>query len=148
MPTKNFIRWQQVLLPFRPFEDETFDIIFHPASNCYVEEVKPIFKECYRVLKKGGILMCGLDTGFAFIFDDTDMSIKYKLPFNPMKNPELYEECMKNDRAIEFSHTLEEQIGGQLEAGFCLTNLMEDTDGYGFFQEYNVPTFIATRAVK
>ncbi len=131
-----------------PFEDETFDIIFHPASNCYVEEVKPIFKECYRVLKKGGILMCGLDTGFAFIFDDTDMSIKYKLPFNPMKNPELYEECMKNDRAIEFSHTLEEQIGGQLEAGFCLTNLMEDTDGYGFFQEYNVPTFIATRAVK
>lgn len=38
--------------------------------------------------------------------------------------------------------------GGQLEAGFWLTNLMEDTDGYGFFQEYNVPTFIATRAVK
>lgn len=131
-----------------PFEDETFDIIFHPASNCYVEEVKPIFKECYRVLKKGGILMCGLDTGFAFIFDDTDMSIKYKLPFNPLKNPELYEECMKNDRAIEFSHTLEEQIGGQLEAGFCLTNLMDDTDGYGFFHEYNVPTFVATRAVK
>ena len=131
-----------------PFEDETFDIIFHPASNCYVEEVKPIFKECYRVLKKGGILMCGLDTGFAFIFDDTDMSIKYKLPFNPLKNPELYEECLKNDRAIEFSHTLEEQIGGQLEAGFCLTNLMDDTDGYGFFHEYSVPTFVATRAVK
>ena len=131
-----------------PFEDETFDIIFHPVSNCYVEEVKPIFKECYRVLKKGGILMCGLDTGFAFIFDDTDMSIKYKLPFNPLKNPELYEECMKNDRAIEFSHTLEEQIGGQLEAGFCLTKLMDDTDGYGFFHEYNVPTFVATRAVK
>ena len=35
-----------------------------------------------------------------------------------------------------------------LEAGFCLTNLMDDTDGYGFFHEYNVPTFIATRAVK
>ena len=31
-----------------PFEDETFDIIFHPISNCYVEEVKPIFKECDR----------------------------------------------------------------------------------------------------
>ena len=39
-----------------PFDDETFDIIFHPVSNCYVEEVKPIFKECYRILKKGGIL--------------------------------------------------------------------------------------------
>ena len=27
-----------------PFEDECFDIIFHPVSNCYVEEVKPIRK--------------------------------------------------------------------------------------------------------
>ena len=28
-----------------PFADETFDLIFHPVSNCYVEEVKPIFRE-------------------------------------------------------------------------------------------------------
>ena len=27
-----------------PFSDEIFDLIFHPVSNCYVEEVKPIFK--------------------------------------------------------------------------------------------------------
>ena len=40
-----------------PFEDESFDMIFHPVSNCYVEKVEPIFKECYRVLKKGGIFL-------------------------------------------------------------------------------------------
>ena len=27
-----------------PFEDEEFDIIFHPVSNCYVEDVRPIWK--------------------------------------------------------------------------------------------------------
>lgn len=43
-----------------PFEDEMFDLIFHPVSNCYVEEVEPIFKECYRVLKKGGVLLGGI----------------------------------------------------------------------------------------
>ncbi len=32
--------------------DESFDLIFHPASNCYVKNVLSIFKECYRVLKK------------------------------------------------------------------------------------------------
>ena len=131
-----------------PFEDESFDIIFHPVSNCYVEEVKPIFKECYRVLKKGGILLYGLDNGFAYIFDEADMSMKYKLPFNPLKNPEAYEACMKYDWGMSFSHTLEEQIGGQLEAGFILTHLYEDTDGEGALHDYNVPTFIATRAVK
>lgn len=35
-----------------PFPDETFDLIFHPVSNCYVREVAPIFAEAFRVLKK------------------------------------------------------------------------------------------------
>ena len=31
-----------------PFADESFDIIFHPVSNCYIEEVLPVFQECWR----------------------------------------------------------------------------------------------------
>ena len=46
-----------------PFADNSFDIIFHPVSNSYIEKVEPVFKECYRILKKGGILLCGLDIG-------------------------------------------------------------------------------------
>ena len=131
-----------------PFEDEAFDLIFHPVSNCYVEDVKPIFKECYRVLKKGGILLCGLNNGFAYIFDETETNMKYRLPFNPLKDPVAYEDSIKNDWGIAFSHTLEEQIGGQLKAGFTLTDLYEDTSKYGVLHDYNVPTFLATRAVK
>ena len=131
-----------------PFADETFDLIFHPVSNCYVEEVKPIFRECYRVLNKNGVLLCGLDNGMNFIFDDEETAIKYKLPFNPLKDTKLYEESVKNDWGIQFSHTFEEQIGGQLEAGFILTNVYEDTNGAGNLHEHNVPSFWATRAVK
>ena len=131
-----------------PFEDEAFDLIFHPVSNCYVEDVKPIFKECYRVLKKGGILLCGLNNGFAYIFDETETNMKYRLPFNPLKDPVAYEDSIKNNWGIAFSHTLEEQIGGQLKAGFTLTDLYEDTSKYGVLHDYNVPTFLATRAVK
>ena len=131
-----------------PFEDETFDLIFHPVSNCYVEEVKPIFRECFRILKKGGILLCGLDNGINFIFDETETEVKYKLPFNPLNDPQQYEESIKNDWGIQFSHTLAEQIGGQLEAGFILKNLYEDTNGEGKLHEYNIPSFWATRAIK
>jgi Methylase involved in ubiquinone/menaquinone biosynthesis len=35
-----------------PFEDEAFDLIFHPVSNCYIEDVVHVWKECYRILKK------------------------------------------------------------------------------------------------
>ena len=44
--------------PF-PFENETFDIVFNPVSNVYVEDLENIYKEASRVLKKGGLLMVG-----------------------------------------------------------------------------------------
>lgn len=133
--------------PF-PFPDESFDMIFHPVSNCYVEEVEGIFRECYRVLKKGGIFLGGYDLGINYLFDENETTLKYALPFNPLKDPALYDLSMKNDWGIQFSHTLEEQIGGQLKAGFILTALYEDTNGAGKLHELNVPSFIATRCIK
>ena len=131
-------------LPF----SESFDLIFHPVSNCYVEEVEGIFRECYRVLKKGGIFLGGYDVGINYLFDEDETELKYALPFNPLKDPYLYEISMKNDWGIQFSHTLEEQIGGQLKAGFVLTDLYEDTNGTGRLHDLNVPSFIATRCIK
>ena len=48
---------------------------------------------------------------------------------------------------LEWSHTLEEQIGGQLRAGFVLTDFYEDR----FAERADarlMPTFFATRALK
>ena len=131
-----------------PFEDEAFDLIFHPVSNCYIEDVVHVWKECYRILKKGGILLAGLDNGINFIFDDEEEKLMNKLPFNPLKDKELYEKSLKNDWGIQFSHTIEQQIGGQLQAGFILTDIFEDINGQGRLHDFNVPTFYATRAVK
>ena len=36
--------------PF-PFEDETFDIIFNPVSNVYIDDLENMYKEASRVLK-------------------------------------------------------------------------------------------------
>lgn len=43
-----------------PFEDESFDLIFHPVSNCYIEDVRPVWRECRRVLRRGGFLISGV----------------------------------------------------------------------------------------
>lgn len=131
-----------------PFENEVFDLIFHPVSNCYIEDVIPVWKECYRVLKKGGILLAGLDNGINFIIDEKETEIIQKLPFNPLKDKELYKTSIKNDWGIQFSHTIEEQIGGQLQAGFFITDIYQDTNGEGRLHELNIPCFYATRAVK
>lgn len=131
-----------------PFCDESFDLIFHPVSNCYVEDVLPIWKECYRVLKKGGILLSGLDNGMNYVFNEDETALENSLPFNPLKDEELYRKSVENDWGIQFSHTFEDQIGGQLKAGFTLTDVYEDVNGEGNLHMHNIPTFWATRAVK
>lgn len=131
-----------------PFPDETFDLIFHPVSNCYVEEVKPVFQEAFRVLKHGGIFLAGLDNGINYLVDEEEKAIVNTMPFNPLKNPEHRAQLEVQDCGMQFSHTIEEQIGGQLEAGFLLTHLYGDTNGSGYLHEKHVETYLATRAVK
>lgn len=131
-----------------PFPDESFDLIFHPVSNCYVQEVRPIWRECWRVLRPGGRLMAGLDNGINFLFGEDESHITGRLPFDPLKDPEQMAILEREDCGVQFSHSIGEQIGGQLAAGFRLLDVYEDTNGSGFLHEHGVPCFWATLAEK
>lgn len=133
-----------------PLKDASFDIIFHPVSNCYVEDVSHVWNECYRMLKPGGVLLAGMDNGLNYLMEDRGdgtLAVKNKLPYNPLKNPAQMEETLRIDQSIQFSHSVEEQVGGQLQAGFLLTHLREDRDKSGLVSEYT-PQYMLTRAVK
>ncbi|MBQ4506390.1 MAG: class I SAM-dependent methyltransferase [Firmicutes bacterium] len=131
-----------------PFDDGEFDIVFHPVSNCYVRDVRHVWRECFRVLRSGGILLSGTDHFVNYLVDDDEERIVNHLPFDPLSDPEQMRQLAEADCGVQFSHTLEEQIGGQLEAGFILTALYEDTNGEGRLHELNVPTMLAMRSVK
>lgn len=75
--------------------------------------------------------------GYAIHTIKGDMS--KPLPYNPLRmKEEEYARSVKNWNGIQFSHSLEEQIGGQLQAGFRLTHLYEDRDreGQGLIREF------------
>jgi len=133
-----------------PFEDCSFDMIFHPVSNCYIEDVYHVWRECYRVLRPGGILLAGMDNGINFLFDSYDLplTVANKLPFNPLKNPEQMKKLLEDDDGIQFSHTFDEQIGGQLKAGFVITDAYEDYDNGPEGVSDFIPTYWATKAIK
>ena len=134
--------------PF-PWPDASFDLIFHPVSNCYVREVEPIWRECARVLRPGGLLMSGLDNGLNFLFDEDDETrIVHSLPFDPLADERQRETLLAGDYGFQFSHGIEEQVGGQLRAGFRLLDIYEDTNGSGMLHERGVPCFWATLARK
>jgi SAM-dependent methyltransferase len=136
------------------FSDESFDLIFHPVSNIFVPEVIPIWQESYRVLRKGGSLLAGFNNPAMYIFDFDRMDqgefvVRYPLPYSDLTHldPERLQHYLDEKNPLEFSHTLEEQIGGQLSAGFMLAAFFEDTDPEMPLSGY-MPPFIATRAIK
>lgn len=138
--------------PF-PFKDESFDIIIHPVSNCYIENLQPTWNECYRVLRHGGVMMAGWTNPMTYMFDDDTLDsrdvpliVRNKLPYNGRVEVEKGAE-LRLDTGYQFSHTWETQIGGQLKAGFLLKDFYEDTDPEIHLGEYT-SLFAASLAVK
>ena len=131
-----------------PFEDESFDIVFQPVSNCYVKDVKHVFSECYRVLKKGGRFIGGFDNGMNYIVDESEKNVVNKMPFDPLTNEEQMKQLIDQDCGVQFSHTIEEQIGYQLQVGFTLKDIYEDTNEEGYLHDLNIYSFLATLAIK
>lgn len=131
-----------------PFADESFDLVFHPVSNCYIQDVQHVFDEVYRILRKDGIFLAGLGNEINYMVDSEEKEIIWSMPFNPLENKEAMDFLKQEDCGVQFSHDLTEQIGGQLKAGLTLLDLYEDTNGSGRLHELNIKTFIATKAVK
>ena len=136
------------------FPDESFDFIFNPASTCFIPSVRPVWNECFRVLRKGGTLITGLinPVEFSFdiaLYDQGVFTLKYALPYSDLTSITDEERIrfFGPDEAVAFGHTLEDLIGGQLAAGFHLISLFEDYRDDGAIKEY-MPSFIATRALK
>lgn len=137
------------------FRDKSFDLIFHPVSNCFVPDIAPVWKECYRVLKKGGVLLSGFANPILYIFDfeewdrNTNLKVRYKVPYSDTKQLSAKQLKARVDKCLplEYGHTLEQQINGQLQAGFVLTSMYEDSANGDLLDSY-INTFIATKAIK
>lgn len=136
------------------FKDESFDFIFNPVSNCFIPQVQPVWNETFRVLKKGGAMVVGFTNPIEFCFDielaDKGIyHIKYSLPYSDLTSISEQERLrlIGPEDPVEFSHTFEEQIGGQLSAGFILIGFFEDFSTEEKIKDL-MPSFFATRVLK
>jgi len=140
------------------FPDRSFDLIVHPVSNVFAPDVRPVWAEAFRVLRRGGVLLSGFMNPAVYLFDyelverTGVLQVKHTLPYSDIASltEEQKRRCIAEGTPVEFSHTLQDQIGGQLDAGFVITGFYED-----FYEEEEkdpltkyMPTFIATRALK
>jgi len=75
--------------------------------------------------------------------------VRYALPYADAtsKSEQEIERRIERLSPLEFSHTLEDQIGGQIDAGFAIAGLYEDRRRDDRIVDH-MPTYIATRAIK
>ena len=132
------------------FADNSFDLIFNPCSVVFVDNVLPVWRECFRVLKPGGILMTGLINPISLQLDEESLKLVYKQPFSDLYSlpKEKLEDLKNKNEPLVFGHSLTNQIGGQLDAGFNLTAMFEDTWDVENKMDDFMPSFIGARAVK
>lgn len=137
-----------------PFPAGSFDLVFNPVSNLFCPELRPVWSECARVLRPGGTLLTGFVNPDSYIFDGAKLEagefvVRHSLPYSDLTSIDREERARTFglDAPVEFSHTLVEQIGGQLEAGFHITGFREAPHHANATAKY-MPGYFATRAVK
>ncbi len=136
------------------FPDAHFDLIVHPCSNLFVPDVRPVWRECARVLRPGGVLMAGFVNPVLYLFDqklhdEGVLQVRHKLPYSDLESitQEELAAYIRAKEALEFGHTLTDQIGGQIDAGFVIDGFYEDGWPGMALAEFT-DIFIATRGVK
>lgn len=134
------------------FDDSGFDVIVNPVSNMFCPDLAPVWAEAFRVLRPGGTLLTGFMNPVVYVFDEAaldrqELVVRHRIPFSTLDLSDTDRMRAYGNGPIEYSHTLTEQIGGQLAAGFVLTHLTEAPHHADITAHY-FPAYIATRAVK
>tara|TARA_R110002073_G_scaffold32830_1_gene99223 strand:+ start:1544 stop:2326 length:783 start_codon:yes stop_codon:yes gene_type:complete len=134
-----------------------FDLIFHPTSNLFIADLAPVWRQCAQILKPGGRLLSGFVNPDFWLFDHdaieagAPLQVRYKLPFDAARDlPEAQVQARIQQReALEYSHSLESQIGGQIEAGLLIAGFYQDDwSDEATPLNAHMPTSFATLALK
>ena len=118
------------------FNGESFDIVHQPISICFVPDVAPVYKEVFRVLKKGGLYHVdhiNPATHPASYENDVDgwdgIGFRISSPYigGPLRIDENGNENMTSGEADgEFRHLFIDMFCKLTEAGFQIKYIWED----------------------
>jgi len=134
----------------------SFDLIVHPCANVFAPAVRPVWREAFRVLRRGGALLSGFCDPVLLALDQERVEregvlvIKHAVPYSDLTSGDDASRAayLAKGEPLEFGHSLQDQIGGQCDAGFVIAGFYDDVFGGADPVSRMLSCFHATRAVK
>jgi len=112
-----------------------FDIVYQAVSMGYIPDVKKVYSEVFRVLKKGGVYRADAHNPISWAIDENSWDGKgYRIS-------DLYslkaKKRSKTENVFEFRHYLSEVFNGLIDCGFIIERVEELPSGH--WQENSKP---------
>src|SRR3989338_4381007 len=127
-----------------PFEDNTFDVVLSKYAIQTSVDMNSVFKEIYRILKPGGILMYLVTHPFRQYFEKKDTKGDY------FEQKVVDSNILNNSITVkEPSHTLNEYLNSEFLRNFDVTFYQEYWDAAAEqIDEKKYPGYFILKAVK
>lgn len=109
--------------------DDSFDIVIHPVSTCYVRDIRPVYQEVARVIVAGGIYISQHKQPTSLQSDIEPVGGAYRIrhgyydqqPIAATAKPNL----VREEGTLEYVHRWDQIIGAMCTAGFSIQALTE-----------------------
>ncbi len=113
--------------------DGEFDIVIHPVSTCYIDDLQAVYRETARVVRPGGLYISQhkQPMNLQSSLEPTQGRYVIEQPYvgNLAATPAASPNRLREIGTREIIHSLQALLGGMCRAGFSIEDLTEPSHG-------------------
>ncbi|TWT58151.1 biotin biosynthesis protein BioC [Thalassoglobus neptunius] len=113
-------------------QDDSFDIVHHPVSTCYIRNLLGVYEEVGRVIRPGGLYISQHKQPTSLQIVERDHRNRYVVGvsyYHSGELPAVQDTAYREPGAVEYLHRWEDLVGGLCRAGFVIEDLSEPRRG-------------------